>query len=547
MAAGRWRNAQDMTDIPIAIARGEQPTLHTLAAFTLVSSAEIAVELLRWAEDASNGIAANPQHSNLFQILRDLEFAELHNPANISTYFAHLQSLDLNARLEAVKNLLPDLGLLRDPDLFSKDGVRPQLISNLECCRKIRYFPKAQQKEIGNRIKKFPERQRVLLERTLRLVETYQRTFSRSEFEKLDLQSVQDLLSLKPVKKKPEPLSESSEDTPQTETEIQEVSNESALHYAFAEALLDRDEGIRTDIASAVNEALAQQDAKSDSAFVTVSADEVDIDARLMRDQKLLDFVHTFCAEGAWGGAFGTQHGTLREAIDRYNGSETIVLSPDEAVEATGNDQSFTELLIRIDQVLGESLLEPVFRNYETARRNLLPLIDQLLFAPLETVGASERFEQFKQYIETANAFMRTLKDNYERLGRASENALNICISRALMFDVVLAKREGGHKAILMPLHPLHLWKFVRLIEIYMGGSEGLTASDREAIISEAASDRHFLSALDVNETLVDGQSITLPFAGSIGTLPCYENTTNHYTGSDGLESVFYTLDRYIQ
>lgn len=560
LAAGRWRNTPNISDIPIAIARGEQPTLHTLAAFTTISSAEVAVTLLHWAENEDNGVAVNVSHSNFFMALTDNAFAELHNPTNVAVYLSELLEYNEVERLEQIRELLPRLGLMRDPDMFSvRAGVSERLRKNLEYCRKVRYLSGADRKRIARRLQRFPDEKRIELESSLLIVENYRRTFAPEDFERLTLQQVQDLITLRPPKKKPQPEGEIIEPGDDED----EVLDAAGLHQTFAEALIDGNEDTLRHIAEALVEAFDEEDPQDDRSTVAISAEEIDLEAELHRDDKLLEFVHSFCSGDCWGGSFETEQGTLQAAIDHYNHVQNC-LSPYETVEATDSNTSLVELLERMSETLREKLLEsgktvpdeelplPAFRQFEAARLALLPLVDRIMIAPLETVGATpERFRQFREYVDAAHQLFKTLKNHYEALSGISDRALRICVARLLALDMVLVKtviddQTVAHKAILMPLHPLHLWKFVRLIEIYTSGEGDLESADRMAMIAEAASDRHFLNTLYVSEILTGDQPTALPFAGSVGSLPCYENTSNHYSGNDGLKSLFYTLERFI-
>ena len=55
------------------------------------------------------------------------------------------------------------------------------------------------------------------------------------------------------------------------------------------------------------------------------------------------------------------------------------------------------------------------------------------------------------------------MKDRYETLAKKSPTGTRTMCAQLLMLDTILIQTGPGVKAILSPLHPLHLWKFVRL------------------------------------------------------------------------------------
>lgn len=547
LAAGQWRNEQGIDDTPIAIAYGEQPTLHTLAAFTSISSSDVAVTLLKWA---AKDIKVNSQHQQLFLVLVDDQFAELHNPYNVARYLSELINLEEANRLEAVREYLPLIGLLRDPEIFGvSGGLKARVKENLRYGNHIRYFPPKKQKEVAKRLTQFEETERNRLQNTLRFVQKYQRTFSREYLQNLTLTDVKDLISLKPEKKKK---TDPQQDSDDPLNEDNEITKERELHSDFAESILDGDVETRRKIADAIEDTLRDLADGNSGASLTVRSEDGELNTQLRIDKKLLNFVHVFCNEESWGGAFDTEQGTLRAAIDQYQYNESHTMGPEIPIETSTQDLTLRKLLIGLDGYLKGTNLTEAFDTFWDLRQQLLPMVEKIVVAPLEVIGSTDRtYNLFVEYISAYGHLLRLLQENYQSLSDSSRDAVNIAVGLILSVDVVLVRTSAleapSNKAILMPLHALHLWKYIRLIDIYQNEEfSDIAESDRDAILAEATTDRHFLHTLFVSEILSEGQTIALPFAGSIGSLPCYENTTNHYSGTDGLDKLFYTLNRFI-
>lgn len=552
LAAGRWRNNPDLDDVPVAIATGEQATLHTLGTFTSITSTDIAKEMLLWAAKG-NGISVNGQQVQLFETLSEDSFAELHSPLAIAVYLTELLTRSHAQRGQVIPEFFPLLGLLRDPEVFGERNVRDRLKRNHEMCRKIRYFPKTEQRNLQKKIPQFSEPDASRLADTLRTIETWQRNgYDPDWFQRLTYEAVGELIQLKPPKQK-------RNETPAQEDEVvipsepEDLPPAPPIERTFAEALLDTDAHAREEIARAITEALAIDRSRGETISVPIHIEDFEFVTDFRPDDKLLEFVHTFCSDEYWGGVVDTKQRTLRAVIDLYSqeGKGTTV-SPYRPVTVANDESTLVDLIERLGQQLEEhTQLADAFHLYEQRRREILPFIDGLVLQPLVTVGSTpERRKQFRDYLEAADALMKLLKDNFAALSSVSRKALQICVAYVLALDSVLVRVQLGdsiaHKAILMPLHPLHLWKYVRLVEIYENGVDEMTVEDRNALLAEADNDRHFLHTLFVSNVLTEDKPIVLPFAGALSSLPCYENTSNHYSGNDGVGSLFHTLDRFL-
>ena len=546
LVAGRWRNDPTSKDIPIAISTGEQTTLHTLAAFMPISSSDVAKELLGMlrSNDSPNAL-----HDRLFEVLTHDEFSELHSPLAVAEYASQFLAYSKEERLDAVKNLLPQLGLLRDPDLFSYGALNESIKRNIEFTRKIRHFSKTDYTGIRNRIAQLEEPGKTHLQTTLQLVEAWQKNPNTLTFEDLTLQDVIDLYQLKPIRKKKQKEEEPKESRDETLIEREDVVP--PLQQTFAEALLDSDEETRNKIADAVSQAIDEERQSQESDKISIETDTVVAEYLLAKDEKLLEFVHHYCGEASYGGTVDTDQKVLRAAIDAYSPSGQVI-DLNQVVSVVGNRElTLIELITELD--VTTNVLVDALGKFIAARTLLLPFIDGLVLQPFVTIGANpQRRQLFQNYIDSADQLLKAFKEDYESLNLVSSIALTICVSYLLSLDVVLFKirTDAGtaHKAMLMPLHPLYLWKFVRLVEIYEDKlqTHNLAPDEKVAILAEADNNRHFLHTLFISSIFAEKEGIALPFAGTIANLPCYENTSNHYSGNDGLRGLFYTLERYL-
>jgi Holliday junction resolvasome RuvABC ATP-dependent DNA helicase subunit len=125
-------------------------------------------------------------------------------------------------------------------------------------------------------------------------------------------------------------------------------------------------------------------------------------------------------------------------------------------------------------------------------------------------------------------------------------------LERILALDVVQLRCEGeegqvSYKAVLLPTHPLHLWRYQRLERVMRGLGAEIGEADREAIIRQCHQPDQFLSVLYVPGFPVGrGGNRVLPLANDLEGLAAFENYTNAYSGPDGDEALLQTLKRFV-
>src|SRR5262249_8011880 len=101
-------------------------------------------------------------------------------------------------------------------------------------------------------------------------------------------------------------------------------------------------------------------------------------------------------------------------------------------------------------------------------------------------------------------------------------------------------------KAVLLPTHPLHLWRYWRLGLILKGLGKELGEADRAAVIAEAAEPIQFLSVLYASPWPGKrGAGQVLPVANDLYRLATFENLRNAYNGSDGQDTLVYSVERF--
>jgi len=592
--AGYWRNHWKEVGTRVAIAQGRQENMHTLGQFRTITNVQVAIQLLKWAK---THVAVNMQHTNLLEALEsETDFVSLRNPQLLAGYLASLIELDPVSRLSATFQRLWHLGLLPDPHLFggsvstdTNNTIAARLRKNMTMVRHIRDAGQTFRAEIEKTLKRLPVQERSYIERIVVRIDAYQRSFDDTLLADLTLDQVEDALQpqrvLERIKRthvsataNPALATPASSASPGISISISDVDgNDESVDYQgqtdsdqrssgtsrsnaskfnrekldryFAESVLKGEDDVCDEITNALNEAIEQYSPKIDKGTVQVEFGGQEIEEKV--DEKLLNFVRKFCSETSYGGQFRTKAGSLRAAIDLIDTAEEVQFYNPYTTTSTESDTPFAELLTRYDSLFPDLYFKEALNGFVERRRKLLPLIGILTVDPFIAISPTY-LDLCKEYLQSVSHLAELIKSNYNEMRERSELGARYCLAQLLSLDTVLVRcgdrGKENNKAILMPLHPMHLWSFVELAKIarsIRSEPNQYIDEDKKAFLIEMTKERHFLNTLYVSDYVTGGEQITLPLSGGIGGLPCYENTSNHYSGIDGLEELFDVVEHY--
>ena len=99
---------------------------------------------------------------------------------------------------------------------------------------------------------------------------------------------------------------------------------------------------------------------------------------------------------------------------------------------------------------------------------------------------------------------------------------------------------------MLLPTHPLHLWRYWRLSNLLRGVGKDLNLADRKAVIYEVGAPVQFLSVIYASPLPGNkGAAQVLPVANDLYSLATFENLRNAYNGPDGQAALVYAVERF--
>lgn len=553
-SAAAWRNEHKQHPRIIALARGRHPGVHTLKHFAPAHSRDLARALLLHAADDGNF----PNGRELLDRLANSpELESLRSLESIADFLAEWSKHAGTKPDEAPSLALPQLGLLTDDELFDAGtAMELRLARNLEVIQQLLYAPRNQFGKLRERLTKMRNRkQRDTLLDILDRAEALQRQPSVKTRATLTLNEAQTLFH--PPKDTPPP----ADTEPETEDEDdQSELNVKKLAHETVDALLDNRQEELEAAAEAMEEALLEAIAEDKEQFhgqIEFGGETRSFSVK--RDRKLDDWLHKFCSEEAWGGIVESTEPSLELALANNETSATPpkVLSADAVAKPPEREHlSMAELLAAWDKYLAEQVpnlgLAKRWEQFVAIRSELVQHLDALVhLPPLWLAGKPALAGKLTEYLKLAGEIYGALQRHFRQMADVSPSWARTAIEAALALDVLQVRVDLGdgreaHKGILLPTHPLHLWRRQRFSAILRGLGEHLDPRDREAIRRESDRPEHFLSVISIG-SIPAGRGVNqiLPVANDLHGMATFENLINAYSGPDGAETLAYAINRF--
>jgi hypothetical protein len=250
-------------------------------------------------------------------------------------------------------------------------------------------------------------------------------------------------------------------------------------------------------------------------------------------------FLTAFCSAERWGGALEAEQHSLRDVIQRFTPSSKV--EPFDPCAAPEDHPSMVDLLANIDSQLSDHPgLRSSWDAIAAARADLVPHLDLLVADPIALLYTDDGARNaMGRYLDAYADLLRLLSTHMGELNTHFRMAYRAILQGLLRLDVVFVATPGENsgeadpswKALLTPLHPLHLWRYRTILE---KTGPHLTEDEQHQLTQALPKLPQLLHFVAVSDMRLG--RITLPLAGALEGLPIYENRTNRYLGSDGIE-----------
>jgi hypothetical protein len=553
--AASWRNQRQKHPLVIAYARGRVTGVNTLKHFEQASSNQLSLTLLDWAKTKPE-FNRTPAHTKFIESLKVLLDSD--SPCSFEQIRSFFEAWSRDKSVDGPRRALPSLSLFPDPNLFSDAALMVQrLKDNFQLVAQLRDRTPGQMEAIRKRLEKHKQTK---LSKSFQKLQSVRKNPTTEALSAIPLDEA--IQVLRPKIEKPEVDQEKDTDT-ETHDEPVRALDPKRMQQTCASALLDdRAEELKSNadtLSKALKAALDSDDEDVENEWeCTLDVEGEPVPASGPIDRKFVTWVHQFCNKEVWGGLVESSISDTRKALEDFDGPKTAYIRPDSLIRRKGTLYDMPQLLKGWDEDLVAMGQPPrglvaLWTQFRDRREELLGNLDELTHFPLEWFAGDQQVASAtEEYLRVAGDLFRGISQTYGAMHQENPDWARLTLEGLLALDVVqvkVAEPDGrrSSRAVLLPTHPLHLWRYLRLSRILRGLGKDLSAIDRAAVVKEAGESNQFLSVIYASQ-LPDsrGAAQILPVANDIHRLATFENLHNAYGGPDGQDSLLYAIERFV-
>lgn len=554
--ATEWRNRRDEHPRIVALARGYNPSVHGLSFFARSSSSELASHLLRWSA-RQEAFTGTPMHARLL--------AELAEGDGLQG----LRSLDAVARfleawsasddgIDAPRSALPELGLLPDPRLFETTEVGRRLARNLAVRGVVTVLAPGELRQRRQRAARYvsSDRRREMEDALDRL----------ERFRLGDVTSGLTLDDAERVVRPPKDLDATAvaivdspvlDETAETDADVGAGSAQRMREGEFDALVGGREEDLDA-IGNAIDRGWEEFARNGDRVVATADTSQGPVPIDFAVDPRVIDWTMAFCSGDVFGGLIETEVLDLTQALERYAECDPVFLVTEGIWRHDGRDFSLERLLEGWDAATGLGVGRPlatIWRELRERRTELAVHIRQLLVLPREFLDTHPRVrETCARYLALASELYGGVQSRFQVVSDESPEWAQATLDALLSLDLlqVRIRQEADRvaaKAVMLPLHPLHLWRYFRMGEMLraFASDDALRPEDRLALLEELQRPEQFLSVVRAGRAPAQrGLDQVLPVAKHIHGLAIFENLKNAISSADGVDTLVRAVDNYV-
>jgi hypothetical protein len=523
--AERWRNQRDLTALIIVVATGTEDKLSSLEDFSTIVSGNLKHLLVRRAQ---TGVASeNDVQARWWALLgkdESISFGQLLD------YYLALADLAPAEIVVRSSRELHRLGLLADPAFFDSPtelALRKRLQLNRDLVQRLQTFTDKDRKTAAKNLANVTDaEERKRLNDALRHLKQLRR--GGADLTEFTVSNAQALIDVR------RPAKKSKKTTSDGESKERESLS---THVAFS--LLDEPEA-REDLDEIVQEVTEKLNAFTEAQLKTEtvsvpsgSGGEIISEAR----GDVVNLVAKLVGTGRYGALLEGGEDDLEAMIRRYHAK------PQAISHWTRNE---IEPLLAAAEEIGAGEIGDLFRAYDAAREDCLPLVRVLCVDPLAAAVAPSSGAKLRTLVERYQALLGKLRDAHSTLSQELGADAQELVAQLLLLDTIVFRRSNDElAALLAPTHPLYLWHYTEYARVVEEQRDRLAPRDQSLVVSAAVRLPYFLTSLCV-PSIALGVTKTLTLVGRLGPLPVFGQTVRDRSGTDGMSGIQRVISGFL-
>ena len=545
-----WRSMPKCAGKIITFVRNDTDKLHSLAEFEVITLRDLSKFLI------AQQIKAEINTPTLYFWEALMQTSDYY-PFDMICDF--VESVKQSGNLtEAIPANMWRLNLLKDSEILgTKYKPEERLARNRELIFAIGQLSEESRKKLSRAMARATLESKGRLRRAYTDLQNLYKYGKKETLEKLDFSTVQELFSA--TKKSPPPTPPDGDDPPPNPvTPIRPKEMNKIVADVVVNGSDEELEGLK-ELLNGLKKHFDPESAESVSSIPTLGGAFEDREIVPENAQSdLRKFIGKVCNSGAWGGLMETDESVLRDAITAdIKSFRPFDPESDESMVAykggIDGNQALFHFIERFDEqfsVKGLETLEyfkPIVEELLSLHNDLLKNLDIIMYYPVLSFGADETVRTAMiEYIKTWAKLYHAFTVNEPTMRQISAGGTSFVARAILLLDVLYVKTPKEWKAILLPTHPLYLWRFYEVFRTLPSNRGRMDEDDAKALTEVLNQLPQIMSFVIANSVVTESQEDkVLPCSGNIEMLPSFENKTNRYLGDDGTESIGELLTRW--
>lgn len=538
-----WRSMPECAGKIVVFIRNDTEKLHSLAEFEVITTRDVARFLIEQQVKSENNAPTNSFWNALKETSDYYTFDALHEFVSaVETSKNQSEAIPLNMwRL----NLLQDIEILG-----TKGKPEDRLAKNRDLIFAIGQLSEDSRKKLSRALVKTKAKDKARLQKAYRYLQTFYKYGSRDMLKPLDFCTVQELFS---ASQKTEKKLKGDPPTPPDNGEKQDEYSTmpirpKELDRLVADAVVFGGEEEQENIKELLDELIKHYDIETEENNESIPTLGGMFEERSIiiesHQTDLRKLVGKFCNESAWGGVMETEESVLKDAISAdIESAHSFDPEDKESVIAFAGgidgSQSLFDFITQFDAQFDSKEIDtaerfsPIIRNLKEKRAKLFACLDMIMYHPVLLFGASDENRLLLiDYIEAWEQLYHAFCVNEPAMRQISAGGTSFIARAILLLDVLYVKTPKEWKGILLPLHPVFLWRYYEVFKTLPNKKASLNMEDKEALSKVLSQLPQVLSFIVANTIITETtEDRILPCSGSIEMLPTFENKTNRYLG----------------
>lgn len=556
-----WRSIPEYAGSIVVFVKNDTDKLHSLAEFESLSLKDASKYLLELQIRSDN----NTPTQNFWRALQQT--------SDYYSFDTILEFVNAVANAEKAAEAIPvnmwRLNLLCDPDILStKNKPEERLTRNRELILAIGQLSEESRKKLSRSLAHTKPSDKDRLQKAYNNLQNLYKYGKRDTLKLLDFATVQELFSAskaKDPKKKKKPPKPNPDDPENTESEGTESApiRPKELKQLISDAIVNGDDDDLANAKELLGELKKHFDTETEE-----NSDSVPPIGGIFEDRTIVienhqsdlrKLVGKVCSESAWGGLLETEESVLKDAIsaDIKSFRAFNPLDPDTMIAFKGGidgSQALFSFITQFDAQFKAKGIEtaeyfgPIIESLVDCRTKLIKNIDMIMYYPVLSFGVdTEARHNLLSYIDAWAKLYHAFCINEPTMRQISAGGTSFVARAILLLDVLYVKTPKEWKGILLPIHPLYLWRYYEIFKTLHSRKAQLADEDAAALTEVLNQLPQILSFLIANSIVTESSDDkVLPCSGNIEMLPTFENRTNRYLGDDGTQSVGEILTRWV-